>query len=86
MREAARIFGDQCITVSIDYQQVSPRRAQRVHRRRPRAGALDPVEWALRCQDLHCGEILLGSIDRDGTMNGYDLDMIHRLGNRLTCP
>lgn len=86
VREAARIFGDQCITVSIDYMQVNPR----VHNVYIDGGRervlLDPVEWALRCQDLHCGEILLTSIDRDGTMNGYDLDMIHRLGDRLTVP
>ena len=44
--------------------------------------ALDPVEWALRCEDFHCGEILLGSIDRDGTMDGYDLDMIGKVARR----
>ena len=48
--------------------------------------ALDPVEWALRCEDLHCGEVLLGSIDRDGTMSGYDLDVIHKAARALSVP
>jgi len=86
VREAARIFGDQCITVSIDYRQVSPRHNNVFIDGGRERVPLDPVEWALRCQDLHCGEILLGSIDRDGVMQGYDLDMIHRVVGRLSVP
>ncbi|MCB1999871.1 MAG: imidazole glycerol phosphate synthase subunit HisF, partial [Rhodoferax sp.] len=44
------------------------------------------VEQALRMQDQHAGEILLCSIDRDGTMSGYDLELIHLLGERLDIP
>ena len=51
----------------------------RVHRTADASATdLDPLEWALRMQDAHCGEMLLCSIDRDGTMSGYDLDMIAR--------
>jgi cyclase len=86
VREAARVFGDQCITVSIDYKRISSHHCnvfidggrQMVH--------LDPLDWALRCQDLHCGEILLGSIDQDGTMDGYDIEMIHAAAGRLSVP
>ena len=86
VREAAQRFGDQCITVSVDYKQVSPK-VQRVAIDGGRETTpLEPVEWALRCQDLHCGEILLTSIDNDGTMRGYDLDMIHRASDRLDVP
>lgn len=86
VREAARMFGDQCITVSIDYKRIGSHHAS-VHIDGGREHvALDPVEWALRCEDLHCGEILMSSIDRDGTMQGYDLEMIHTLTSRLGVP
>jgi cyclase len=83
VREAARIFGDQCITVSIDYKQVALRHCNVFIDGGRERVLLDPLEWALRCQDMHCGEILLTSIDRDGTMDGYDLEMIHRVADRL---
>src|SRR4030095_5834856 len=86
VRDAARVFGDQRITVSIDYKTVSPGRASVFIDGGREDAALDPVEWARRCEDLHCGEVLLGSIDRDGTMSGYDLDMIHRAANVLSVP
>ena len=82
VREAARIFGDQCMTVSIDYKKISPNHASVFIDGGREHVALDPIEWARRCEDLHCGEVLLGSIDRDGTMSGYDLEMIHRAGKR----
>src|SRR3984893_19243568 len=86
LREAARTFGDQCITVSIDYRRISAHHASVYIDGGREHVALDPVEWALRCEDLHCGEILLGSIDQDGTMGGYDLDMIHKCANALSGP
>jgi cyclase len=86
VRESARMFGDQCITVSIDYARIASHDASvYIDGGREHVG-LDPVEWALRCEDLHCGEILISSIDRDGTMQGYDLEMIHTLANRLGVP
>ena len=86
VREAARTFGDQCITVSIDYKRISAHHASVYVDGGREHVALDPVEWALRCEDFHCGEILLGSIDRDGTMEGYDLDMIGEAARRLSVP
>lgn len=86
VRDAAQRFGDQCITVSIDYRRVAPK----VYRVAIDGGrevtSLNPVEWALRCQDLHCGEVLMTSIDNDGTMLGYDLDMIQQASERLEVP
>lgn len=83
--EAASKFGDQCIVVSVDYREVEGHK--RVY-----AGCghdateHDPVDWALRMQDAHAGEILMTSIDRDGMMNGYDLDMINALACKLDIP
>lgn len=86
IRLAAQRFGDQCITVSIDYRWMAPKVQKVIIDGGRTVTALDPVEWALRCQDLHCGEILLTSIDHDGSMRGYDLDMVHRLSTRLDVP
>jgi cyclase len=86
VREAAQAFGDQCITVSIDYRQVSPK-VFRVFANGGRdATGHDPVEWAKRMQDHNCGEILITSIDRDGTMSGYDVEMVARLNAALDIP
>jgi cyclase len=83
-RGASR-FGDQCIVVSIDYREEDGRR--RVYTRcGHEATELDALEWALRMQDAHAGEILLTSIDRDGAMTGYDLELIHALSGQLDIP
>ena len=86
VKEAARHFGDQCIVVSVDYKEVEPGKFRVFTHGGHNATDLDPVEWSLRMQDSHCGEILLTSIDRDGTMEGYDLEMIDRLSSILTVP
>lgn len=83
--EAASKFGNQCIVVSVDYREINGQK--RVcsgcgHN----ATEHDPVDWALRMQDAYAGEILMTSIDRDGMMNGYDLDMINVLASKLDIP
>jgi cyclase len=83
---AASRFGDQCIVVSVDYCEL-PDGSRRVYGHCGRnATDHDPVEWALRMQDAHAGEILLTSINRDGMMSGYDLDIIADLSSRLDIP
>tara|TARA_R110000868_G_scaffold26487_11_gene101872 strand:- start:742 stop:1518 length:777 start_codon:yes stop_codon:yes gene_type:complete len=86
VKTAAQAFGDQCVTVSIDYKAFAPGvfrvftdggREKTTH---------EPVDWALRMQDMNCGEILITSIDRDGTLSGYDVDMIARLNEALDIP
>lgn len=86
VREAAARFGDQCIVVGLDYQRMPDGRNRLFTHGGTVATDLDPVEQALRMQDQHAGEILLCSIDRDGTMSGYDLELIHLLGQRLDIP
>lgn len=86
INSAAQRFGNQCITVAIDYREVAPG----IHRVFSHCGKNrtehEPLEWALRMQDRQCGEIILCSIDRDGTMSGYDIEMIHRISERLDVP
>ncbi len=72
VREAARSFGDQCITVSIDYKRLGAHHASVYIDGGREHVALDPIEWALRCEDFHCGEILLGPAERS-------VDRIRRL-------
>ena len=88
VKAAAQSFGDQCVTVSIDYRDVGD--GAGVFRVFADGGrvrtAHDPVTWAKRMQDANCGEILFTSIDRDGTMSGYDVEMVARLNEALEIP
>ena len=86
VRRAASRFGDQCIVVGLDYRRSDDGRARLYTHGGSRPTELDPFEFALRMQDEHAGEILLCSIALDGTMLGYDLDLIHRMSERLDVP
>ncbi len=86
IRKAASRFGDQCIVVGLDYSRAGDGKPRLFSRGGTMATELEPVEYALRMQDHHAGEILLCSIDRDGTMSGYDLDLIHELSGKLDIP
>lgn len=84
--QAASRFGDQCIVVSIDYAADEFGRKRVFGRGGTQQTEHDPIAYALRMQDLHAGEILMSSIDRDGMMNGYDLEMIDALADKLDVP
>jgi cyclase len=86
VKQAAQTFGDQCITVCVDYKQVAPGMHRVFTHGGYQATDLDPIEWSLRMQDENCGEIVLCSIDRDGTMNGYDIDMVGRALDVIDVP
>lgn len=75
VREAARKFGSQCIVVAIDAKSAGEGRWQvYTHGGRNPAG-LDAVEWARQAAELGAGEILLTSMDKDGTATGYDIPL-----------
>jgi imidazole glycerol-phosphate synthase subunit HisF len=84
--QAASRFGDQCIVVSIDYREEADGKRVVYSKCGHEPSTYDPVSWALRMQDAHAGEILLTSIDRDGVMNGYDLDIINALADKIDIP
>ena len=84
--QAASRFGDQCIVVGIDYQRQADGSQRVVSRCGSLPTAHDPLDWALRMQDAHAGESMLCSIDRDGTMAGYDIDLIAAAAQRLEIP
>ena len=86
--EAAEIFGSQCIVVAIDAKRCQqPRDGWEVftHGGRNPTG-LDAIEWAMRMESLGAGEILLTSMDRDGTQIGYDIDLTRRIADAVGIP
>jgi len=83
--QAASRFGDQCIVVSLDYKK-TPDGLRVVSHCGHQMTELDAIEYGLRMQDAHAGELMMTSIDRDGTMSGYDLDMITSLSDKLEIP
>lgn len=90
VREAARQFGSQCIVVAIDAKRVSaegenPAWEVFTHGGRRQTG-LDAIEWALLMATLGAGEILLTSMDRDGTRDGFDLDLTRRIAEAVSIP
>ena len=86
--EAAEIFGSQCIVVAIDAKRCEqPQDGWEVftHGGRNPTG-LDAIEWAKRMESLGAGEILLTSMDRDGTQVGYDIDLTRRIADAVGIP
>jgi cyclase len=85
---AARRFGSQCIVVAIDAKRSSdPRWRFEVFThggRKPRG--IDAVEWAKKVEQLGAGEILLTSMDRDGTKDGYDLELTRAISEAVGIP
>jgi cyclase len=75
LREAAHRFGSQCIVLSVDARRSGSGFEVTTHGGR-RGTGLDAVEWARRGEELGVGEILLNSMDADGTKNGFDLEML----------
>lgn len=88
--EAAARFGSQCIVVAIDAKKVStegetPRWEIFTHGGRKPTG-IDAVEWAVRMVNNGAGEILLTSMDRDGTKNGFDLGVTRAIADAVPVP
>ncbi|MCB0194933.1 MAG: imidazole glycerol phosphate synthase subunit HisF [Anaerolineae bacterium] len=86
IREAADTFGSQSIMVAIDAKQVSPGHYEIYTRGGRRATGLDPISFAARMQEMGAGELLLTSIDRDGTQTGYDIDLIKQVTSVVDIP
>jgi cyclase len=85
VRAAAEKFGSQCITVAVDAKREGAGFAVFTHGGR-RATGLDAVDWARRMAALGAGEILLTSMDRDGTQGGYDLALTRAVADAVSVP
>ena len=84
--EAARKFGSQCIVVAIDAKGVAPGRWEIFTHGGRRGTGIDAVDWARRVTASGAGEILLTSMDRDGTREGFDLALTRAVADAVTVP
>ena len=80
----AQKYGNQCVVVSMDVRGVGPYEV--VIEGGKTSTGLDPVEWARRAESLGAGEIFLTSIERDGMMRGYELDLIRAVSEAVRIP
>jgi cyclase len=89
LREMAKAYGSQCVVLSIDAKRVEGSGSLRwnafSHGGRTDTG-LDAIEWAIQAVELGAGEILLNSIDADGTGGGYDRELTRRILNAVPVP
>lgn len=90
VREAAERFGSQCIVVAIDAKKVSsadePGRWEIFTHGGRKPTGIDAIEWAKKMVDYGAGEILLTSMDRDGTREGFDLPLTRAISEAVTVP
>jgi cyclase len=85
VREAAEKYGDQCIVVSVDARRVGAGWEVFTHGGRKGTG-LDAVKWAQRMAESGAGEILITSMDHDGTKSGFDLELVRAITSTVTVP
>ncbi|USG61159.1 imidazole glycerol phosphate synthase subunit HisF [Sneathiella marina] len=86
VREAAMQFGNQCIVVAIDAKQTKPGKFEIfTHGGREETG-IDAVEWAQRMAEYGAGEILLTSMDRDGTRSGFNIPLTSAIADAVSVP
>ena len=86
IREGAQRFGSQCIVVSIDVKRTGPERWEVFSHGGRKATGREAVAWAREAVRLGAGEIVLNSIDADGTREGYDLAITRRISEAVSVP
>jgi len=86
VRQAAERFGSQCIVVAIDAKQVGDGKWEIFTHGGRKPTGIDAVEWAKKMADFGAGEILLTSMDRDGTRDGYDLALTRAISEAVPVP
>ena len=86
VREAAEKFGSQCIVVAVDAKQVSPGKFEIFTHGGRNATGIDAVQWAKRMTAYGAGEILLTSMDRDGTKQGFNLPLTRAVADSVPVP
>ena len=86
VRRGAEAFGSQAIVVAVDARRVAPGRWEIFTHGGRRETGVDAVEWARRVESLGAGEILLTSMDRDGTGEGFDLELLRAVRGAVRLP
>ena len=85
IKEASQKFGSQCVVAAIDAKRKGNSWEVYLNGGRVPTG-LDAIEWAVKCEELGAGEILLTSMDEDGQKNGYDLELTKAVSERVNIP
>ena len=86
VREAAQKFGSQCIVAAVDAKSAAPGKWQVFTHGGRRPTGIDAVAWARRLADYGAGEILLTSMDRDGTKSGFDIPLTRAVADAVRVP
>lgn len=87
IKEAADIFGSQCVVVAIDAKRREPFDGWNIYLNGGRVDTgIDAVEWVKKAESLGAGEILLTSMDCDGTKNGYDIELTRTISEAVSIP
>ncbi|HWW69631.1 MAG TPA: imidazole glycerol phosphate synthase subunit HisF [Duganella sp.] len=84
--DTSQKYGSQCIVVAIDAKQVSPGKWEVFTHGGRKATGIDAIEWAVKMEQLGAGEILLTSMDRDGTKSGFDLGLTRGVSDAIGIP
>jgi imidazole glycerol-phosphate synthase subunit HisF len=84
--KASETFGSQSVVVSIDVKKDLFGKYYVYNHMSKKNTTLNPIEYALKVQNLGAGEILLNSVDNDGVMKGYDLELIQKVASSLSIP
>ncbi len=84
--EAAKKFGSQCVVVAIDAKKNEQGKYEVFTHGGKKPTGHDAVKWAVEAEKLGAGEILLTSMDRDGTKSGYDLELITEISKKVSVP
>ena len=86
VKKSSSKFGNQCIVVAIDAKKVKKNKWEiYTHGGRKKTG-IDAIKWAKKMENLGAGEILLTSMDKDGTKSGFDLELTKRISNSINIP
>ena len=86
VREAAQKFGNQCIVVAVDAKQTAPGKFEIFTHGGRNPTGIDAVEWAQRMAEYGAGEILLTSMDRDGTREGFNIPLTRAVADAVRIP
>ncbi len=86
IRAAAGRFGSQCVVASVDVRRQAEGRCECFSHAGKLATGWEPVAWARKLEHLGAGEILLTSVERDGTMQGYDVDLVRQVAEAVAIP
>ena len=86
IKEASKDFGKQCVVGSIDFKKMSLGKIRFILIVAKRIVDMDPVEWAIKLEKLGAGELLVTSIENDGTWSGYDCDIMQSITDNVSIP